>query len=452
MNIAIVGGGPVGLTLAIKLIYKHPFEKNSNVSPKYTIDIYEKRKKYTRDQFIVSGGTKGNLLRNYPRDLVKLLRNNFSCYIDNPVVDMHGFCFESSNYGTDFENFSQVIEINKLEKILSKYIKKTYKKQIKIINKEFTTDKINKYNIIIGTDGQKSFVREKIMNVKWTNLKEYETYILHIKYNDLSNKKYRIGTNILSNELKKAYNLKLKRNDYSSYEKEDKLDEKQKFEQDRFRLIRSNTNKTQFLLQINKATYNRIKNIKIVNNLPNNLKNAILIDSFIMGSVPKKINDEKITCYNTKVGHSEKYAIIKDKKLFILFGDSAMTTHVFTGEGLNIFFDSPKKLIESYISNNKFDSALKRYNISMHSDFINHIKYKALLRYIPHKLLKNICSKVTLVELTVLLDNELEFYEYEELINNLQKKYKNISNNEIKNELCLILRDKVLKYFTYKLK
>ena len=28
MNIAIVGGGPIGLTTAIKLIYQRPFEKN----------------------------------------------------------------------------------------------------------------------------------------------------------------------------------------------------------------------------------------------------------------------------------------------------------------------------------------------------------------------------------------------------------------------------------------
>jgi len=33
----------------------------------------------------------------------------------------------------------------------------------------------------------------------------------------------------------------------------------------------------------------------------------------------------------------------------------------------------------------------------------------------------------------------------------INKKYKNISENEIKNELYFILRDKILKYYTYKL-
>lgn len=54
MNIAVVGGGPVGLTTVINLIYSHQIKNK--------IDIYEKRNKYTREQFLVFGGTKGGFI------------------------------------------------------------------------------------------------------------------------------------------------------------------------------------------------------------------------------------------------------------------------------------------------------------------------------------------------------------------------------------------------------
>ena len=324
MKILIVGGGPVGLTAAIHLMWRSQFgfqKKNE-----YTIDIYEKRKKYTREQFIVSGGSKGNLLSNYPVDLRQELKEHFFCYIDNPVFDTFGFCFQSKIDSEDFDDFSQVIEIKKLERILSRYIRKKYKKKINIIKKECRKEDIEKYDVIIGADGQNSFIRNKIMKVKWKNMKDYESYILHIKYTDLSNKKYKIQKKLFPNKFLEAYELKLKRKNPNEYDNE------KVFEQDRFRIIRSNTTKTQFLLQINKSTYNKIKKIKTFGKLPKKIQHSVLIDSALMGSRPTNLKKTPINVYNSNVGHSEKYSIIKNKKLFLLVGDSAMTAHVFTGE------------------------------------------------------------------------------------------------------------------------
>ena len=462
-------------------------KKKKNNAPKYNIDIYEKRTKYTREQFIVSGGTKGNLLFNYPHDLREILKDNFACYIDNPVLDTQGFCFRKSknsyninnNFGSEFENFSQTIEIKKLEKILSDYIKKNYKNKINIIHKDFTKKDIEKYDIIVGADGQNSYVREKLMLSKWENLKNYKTYILHIKYTDLSNKKYKIDSNLFPKNLKKFFNLKFKKNNYDEYDIKDGLDKKQKFDQDRFRLIRSNTNKTQFLLQIKKSTYDKIKNIKTFGKLPKKLQDVVLIDSFIMGSIPTNLKNTPINVYDTKVGHSDKYAMVKNKKLFILVGDSAMTTHVFTGEGLNVNFNLVKDTIYAYIINtpiNVYDTkvghsdkyakvknkntdnvknnimkVIKRYNFFTDRRFDSNIKYKSLLRYIPHKSLRNICSKIKLKDIMELLEMELQLFQYEEIIKKMKKKYKHLSDNQIKNELCFIFRDKILKYYTYKL-
>ena len=72
-----------------------------------------------------------------------------------------------------------------------------------------------------------------------------------------------------------------------------------------------------------------------------------------------------------------------------------------------------------------------------------------MLRYIPHKLLKRICSTIKVSNIYKLLD-ELYLYRYNDIVENLQEK-NNIPENEIKNELCLVLRDFILKYYTYKL-
>ena len=436
MKISIVGGGPVGLITSIVLI-----EDNKN----YKIDIYEKRKKNTRKQYIVSGGTKGDLSKNLPKKLRLKIRESILCFIDNPVVNKYGYCYKNKP-GIDFYDFSFTIEIQKLQKILLEYIKKEYKSNIKYINKEFTKKDVGDYDIIIGADGHKSFVRNELMKVKWTPLKKYESYILHVKYIDRSNKKYLVD-NIIPEKYKNSLSIKLKRkHPFTIGEK------KQEYDQDRFRLIRSNTNKTQLLLQIDKTTYNKIKNIKVFGKLPKKIQDIVLVDSFMMNSLPTNLKNTPINVYNQNIGSSDKYAIIKNKKLFLLFGDSAMTTHIFTGEGLNINFKILKETIESYVLNfpsqNK-SQIIKSYNARLNYSFVNIIKYSIYLRYMPHKVISKICSNIEMKDLGKLLINEVHF-RYDYFISNIQKKYKNIPIAIIKKELCYIFRDKILKYFIYR--
>jgi len=449
MSIAIIGGGPVGLTVAIRLINNsHYMEKD--VPKDTTIHIYEKREKYTRTQYIVSGGSKGDILQNYPYQLQDELRENFMCYIDNPVTDMNGYCLDDRNYSEDsWKKFSQTIEISKFEKILSNYIKKHFK-NIKIIKKEFTKKDQENYKVIIGCDGLHSYVRDKLMNVKWKELKDYNTYILHIKYKDTSNRKYIIDNSVISDQILNAYELIKKKP--SQWEIDNGFDKKKFFEQDRFRLIRSNGSMTQFLLQITKSQYDKLKKIKKCKNLPDSIKNSILIDSFIMGSKPKDLDNTPINVYKAVVGHAKQYVTYKDNRLYMLIGDSAMTTHIFSGEGLNINLFPLKRSINNFLESEKnIDDIIKSYNRYMNYQFDHHVKYVAMLRYLPQQLLKKICSKIKLVDISVLLENELRMHKYDYILKKLQKKYKHLSDTDVKNELCLIFRDKILKYFTYKM-
>lgn len=391
-------------------------------------------------------------MSNYPFDLSRKIQKHVQCYLENPVFDMKGLCFEDINDIRDYKEISQSIQISTLEKILNNYIKEKCKNNIKIIYKEFNEKDVKNYDIIIGTDGQKSYVREKIMKLKWNDMKDYETYILHIKYTDRSNKEYRISKNLLPQKVKDSYELSLKRADIK-YDQWNSL-----FEQDRFRLIRSNTNKTQFMLQIRKSVYNKIKNMKVFDELPIKIKNAVLINSYLLGSKPTNLAKTKINIYNSKIGHSSEYCFIKNGKLFALIGDSAMTTHVFTGEGLNVNFNNLVTTINKFYKlgedHKDVNSIIRRYNISMKFKFENSIKYSAMSRYIPHNLLDKICSKIKLMDILELKDHFVfnHYEDYEDIVENMEKKYKDITEKEIRNELCYVFRDKILKNFTYKLK
>ena len=147
MNIAISGGGPAGLTCAIRLVNDDGLMKKID-----KIAIYEKRNRYSRDQFIISGGSKGEILMNYPNDLVRELRNNINCYMDDPIYDMYGFCILSDKIKRS-HGYNYSFTINKFEKILLKYIKRNYKNTIQIIHKEFDKKYMKDYDIIIGADG-----------------------------------------------------------------------------------------------------------------------------------------------------------------------------------------------------------------------------------------------------------------------------------------------------------
>ena len=61
----------------------------------------------------------------------------------------------------------------------------------------------------VKAQNAKGLTMDHIMavNKKWENLKDYETYVLHIKYTDLSNKKYKII--FLSKLLKKSMDKKV---------------------------------------------------------------------------------------------------------------------------------------------------------------------------------------------------------------------------------------------------
>ena len=108
------------------------------------------------------------------------------------------------------------------------------------------------------------------------------------------------------------------------------------------------------------------------------------------------------------------------------------------------------KYISNYINNkSSIESIINMYNEKTIFRFNDNIKYKVFLRYLPHNILNNICSKLSLYDIIHLLNEQLDLYRYEEIIDRFKILNTPISEDSIKNELCYIFRDKILKYYSY---
>ncbi|GAG39399.1 unnamed protein product, partial [marine sediment metagenome] len=83
MKICIIGGGPIGLFTAIKL-------QQWLINGTYQIDIYEKRKKYTRNQVVF---LRLLIFSDFPEIKRKLLK--YSCFSSiHPAENYQGVCFK----------------------------------------------------------------------------------------------------------------------------------------------------------------------------------------------------------------------------------------------------------------------------------------------------------------------------------------------------------------------
>lgn len=156
MNVIIVGGGPVGMFLALNV--KDYFRK---------IYIIEKRKEFTRDQIVVLNslflsGSENSNANYWPNKIILALEKRGACYTSNPPLSFDATCY--INRGNVL-----TVPLNILEEVLYSFVKK-YKKikyirgitdlQFDIQNNiaTFGKNKIN-YNIVFSAEGSRSMIK-----------------------------------------------------------------------------------------------------------------------------------------------------------------------------------------------------------------------------------------------------------------------------------------------------
>lgn len=419
MNIAIIGAGPIGLFTAIRL-------ENELVDNTYKITIYEKRRRYTRNQVVF---LRLDIFNNYPKIKKKLLK--YSCYTSiHPAEDYQAICVNRlvNEYHEEFiedistERYNEFIylQIKYLEKILYEIVKKN--KNVKFVYKEVDKKLMDKYNIIISCEGKKSFIRDKILGSNYKEEKCFNSYGLILTFKAKNNSKFQFNYKDIK-RMDEYFHLG-EQTILDSIEKGTIQRGKLRFRQNRVRFFRSKDDNIYIALQLNKDEYETIKKCKKYSDLTPYFKRIIKNYLRFYQCTPKtKLDKEKVIVLPFNINLVNQSVKIVNNKIYFLFGDSSHTGSFFSGSNLewgfesvyNIlkqglkysflseigYYEDPKKInIKTIIKNKKkiikdllsVSSSLTRYTQ-------NQIKKDAEKTYLPFKIINNIEKKITSIDL-----------------------------------------------------
>jgi len=323
-NIVIIGGGPVGLIGAIMLYRK------SNQAAHIT--ILEKRKAYTRQQVVVLDGTtitnlpfnmKLNVFATagaYHENAINLMDDG--CYVWPPLRDFYGYCDKTLDsklmdeyLRSDDKPIALAVKISKLEKELEKWIRKytTIKivkpiETLKLYDTYVIADETKyPYDILIGADGVNSQVRQAFFGPA-KKLKRIESYGLAMIIKTKNNKRV-----------------------YRVFNSPDKTSHGY---QSRVRFFRQTDYSVYLALQLSPAEAAQFTDKR---KIPDNLK-PLIRDYLKIYDVDIKCKDldsciVDIALFPIEIYYASKVVDAKGKRFLV--GDAAMTTHFFTGSGLN---------------------------------------------------------------------------------------------------------------------
>jgi 2-polyprenyl-6-methoxyphenol hydroxylase-like FAD-dependent oxidoreductase len=432
MKICIIGGGPIGLFTAIKL-------GDRLINGTYDIHIYEKRKKYTRNQVVF---LRLNRFDDYPVIKRKLLK--YVCFSSiHPSENYQGVCFKrlktntSKMYNEDeldkIEKYEEFVylRIKHLEQIFFESVKAN--RNVKFIYQECNEEKIKKYDIVFSCEGKKSFVRNNILKSNYKQEECFNSYGLILTFEAKKNDKLEFNYNKMK-EMDALFHDDGK-TILNSIEKDSIQRSKLKFRQNRIRYFRAKDNYTYLALQLSKEEYESIKNVKVYNKLSNYFKRIIKNYLNFFDSKPKKkLDKQKLIVLPFNINLSEKIAEEKNGKLFFVLGDSAHTGSFFSGSNLAWGFQGASHLVND-ITNalekftdyyDKYSSGKKKFNIKKiiknNEEFkkfilreitasIEYFKYLIKIdaeeTYLPFKIINEIEKKTTMVNLKESIYNKI---------------------------------------------
>ena len=345
MKIFIMGGGPVGLSLAIYLL---------SIYVNISIILCEKRTSYTRKQVLL---IKPDTLSFFPPEIYHKIITK-GCAV-NPPATSRGRCYQNTSSGM----FS--ITTNVLKKIFREYVEKF--PNFNSINKDTVNmQELMQFDYIFGCDGGNSFIGNNIMNIKPQSSTIY--YGLAVVAKPI---------------IKKFYN----KSSLQLFQPEH-----------RYRGFITRKGDYYLGVSISKQTYDSIKNQIPTNKmiaLPSNLdsKNkAIITEGF--NYYNWKIKSYTVTPFEIKNYRRIPVAKVIQNKKFFLVGDAACGAHFFGGEGANTGFREAYFLAKNLNNTN----IIPGYNKFVNNEYNkNHAKMKNLV--IPFDQIDQMYSHYSLYDL-----------------------------------------------------
>jgi len=179
-TVLLVGAGPVALTLVARYLN----EKNNTLP--YQFKIIENRAEYTASS--LANTQRLQMLAIWKENYLKLpveIRRKLlqkGCFRNSPLVLAPAYCYTSTDPETFPDNLVFEFIMKDYEEILKRYIEsKASRNEVEFIAGEFmgidredaliynkaTNKRLNlKYTVIIGADGARSSVRDKVFQVK----------------------------------------------------------------------------------------------------------------------------------------------------------------------------------------------------------------------------------------------------------------------------------------------
>lgn len=311
-QVAIIGAGPVALCIGYILAK----------STKYNVTFYEKRKIYSRDQYLVVNLNLLNSTVFTPIADLLITKGNI-CYIHPPSEDVLGHCYKENYY---FQNIIN-IRISEFEKLIKKACLDT--KHCKFIQREIqqTSDITKPFDILFGCEGGKSFTRNNILGSQKIHESRYKSYGIIMNYKDQTKYRYRKKT--------------LKR----------RIDG---INQNRYRFFRGQDRYAYLGLQLtNKEFTKQVQTAKEFKDLPKSLQKTFSNYWKIYKSKPVPIlpikdggvNNIPVQSFQIKHVQYDKYADIVNSKLCVIAGDSVSESHFFTASGLINGLDTVNNLV-----------------------------------------------------------------------------------------------------------
>lgn len=327
ISIAVIGAGPIGLVLAHQL--HDLYGKNA------TITIFEKNETYTRKQIIMIDKKILELLPECSKKEMEL------CGILPPSKDNLSRCYE------DTKDLSVSIRTSELEKSLSNCLDKSIRnlRPVKLLDhndKTLTYEyksqiQSQRFDIIIGADGSKSFVREKILNASLYNIVESDSYGAVFNF-DIGDSSDGIFKDVTKEHVEKI-SKKHAQNDYRFF---------------RGRGI------YYIGIEVSKDDADSINNGVIPDHITKELEHICLSVSPIgKGCDFTKLSN--MSAFRIKIKRSSRFC---DGNGVFLVGDAAMTTHYFTGKGFNVGVKTVISLI-NYLQRYGAVGPKKEYNDAM---------------------------------------------------------------------------------------
>lgn len=372
-NCLIIGAGPIGLFLALKI---------NNINNLCTITILEERKSiFTRDQIVLINKINYNEINSLISDK-ELIKENFGI-IGRPRFNQKGQV--KKNFSKEHMNYS--ISVGKLQEILFNETKKI--KNINIIQPSngkfnfvlqnntltYSQNSIKIKNNILLTDYNKIFLcsggKDKVSERLRDNLPNLY---------DLENKKLPIAKGY-------AAILKFKDQSYADSIKNRFLSNNSQFEelnnsfngQNRYRMFISPQNNNKYIylgIQFSEnelESYNYLNNMKLNDDGMTYIKECIKVGcNFYNFNYDNFIEVTNKEVFDIKLSYCYSYYNYNENTGVFLVGDSKTKVNFFSGMGLNIGITNVLAIIE--LTKKNYYDPLK--NVKYNNRFIEEYLFK----------------------------------------------------------------------------